>query len=342
MFSFDYEFDFWGKNLKKYKASLGSASSIALEYEQAKLILSTAIAKSYTDLMAKKAKRQVLEQMLTKKEKYVALLEILKKNRIDSKISINTFNQKVKNIEETLAIIDKEILLSLSLINILVGKDPSDPVETIPLYLAFDIKPKIPENITTTLLSHRPDLLSALWIVKKNALEVGVSVREFLPDITILDGPAFASGRADQFLGTKTFANLLFPEVKQPLYTGGKLLANWRKSKDLYQGSIYEFNDLFLKAAKDVQDAIVKYIETDQVEILAKEKLDLALKNYELEHLRFSHGISSMLSVIEYDEIYLQNKSMMIERQREKKIAYIEFIKSIGGGFVEGENGSKK
>jgi NodT family efflux transporter outer membrane factor (OMF) lipoprotein len=342
MFSFDYEFDFWGKNLKKYKASLGSAHSVSLEYEQTKLILSTAIAKSYTDLIAKKAKKQVIEQMLIKKEKFVSLSELLKKNRIDSSISINTFNQKVKNIEETLLILDKEILLSESLINILVGRNPSEPVETIPLYLAFEVKPYLPENISSTLLAHRPDLLSALWIVKKNALDLGVSVREFLPTITILEGPAFAAGRADQFLGSNTFANLLFPEIKQPLYSGGKLLANWKKSKASYQESIYTFNDLFLKAAKDVQDSIIKYMETEGVESIAKEKLDLSLKNYELEHLRFSHGISSMLSVIEYEEIYLQNKSLMIERQREKNISYIEFIKSIGGGFVEDQNESKK
>lgn len=342
MFNFDYEFDFWGKNRKKYKAALGSARATSLSYEEAKLILSVSIAKSYVNLVSLKAKKEVLEQILCKKEKFLSLIELRKKNRLDTKIDSNTYSQKIKNLEEGLTVINQEILLEKSLINILVGRNPQHEVDTIAIYKAFEKKPELPEDITSTLLLHRPDLLSALWVAKKNALEIGVSITEFLPDVTILDGPAFAAGRAEEFFSSKSFANLILPEVKQPIFTGGRLMANWRKSVAAYKASVYEFNDLFLQAAKQVHDAVIKYMESEEIENLQEEKLVVSKKNYELEFLRFSHGIASMLSLLEYDESYLQNKTFMIEKQRRKKLAYISFIQSIGGGFVEEKNGTKK
>lgn len=333
MFNFSYEFDFWGKNKKKYKAALGTMHATKMQYEQSKLILTTSVTKSYFNLMAMRAKKEVLEQLLARKEKFLNLVRLRRKNRIDSKINQYDFTQKVKTVEESLIAISKEILLEESLINILCGRTPEEEVKTLPLYDAPDYKLELPENITSTLLSRRPDLLAQLWMVKKSALDIGVAFTEFLPDVSILDGPAFVSNKLSKFLDPNTFANVLFPEISQPLFTGKRLLSNWRKSKAAYDQSVCEFNNMFLEAARDVRDRIISYIENEEQETVQKHKLELSKTNYELEFLKFSHGVSSMLDVIEYDEIYLENKAVMIERDRTKKISYVDFIQSLGGGF---------
>ena len=337
MFNFSYEFDFWGKNLKKYRASLGTMNATRLQYEQSKLILMTSVAKSYFNLMSKRAKLEVLSEMLSKKEKYLNLVKLRRKNRLDSKIDVHTFNQKVKGLEEAVIAVQREILLEESLINILVGANPETEVKTKAFYDAPSYKLELPEKITTTLLARRPDLLSSLWVTKKNALDIGVAVTEFLPDVTLMEGPAFLSTKGSELLTKDAFANLLFPEITQPLFTGGRLLANWRKSKANYEASVYEFNDLFLRAAKDVRDSMIKFTESEERYKLQEKKLSLTKQNYELEFLRFSHGVASMLTVLEYDETYLMAKSTFIERERMKKMSYIEFIKSLGGGFKGSE-----
>jgi len=337
VFDFDYEFDIWGKNMKKYKSALGSAQAIRLSYEEAKLILSTTIAKSYFNLVAMKAKKSVLEQMLVKKQKYLSLVELRKKHRIDSKIDEHTFMANVKGVEETLTMIGAEIRLEESLINILCGRNPETKVETIALHKAFEKDLTLPKNITSTLLTQRPDLLSALWTTKKNALNVGVAVTNFLPVVTLMDAPLFLSAQGQKLFNPDSFANLLLPEVSQPLFTGGRLLSAWRKNVATYESSVYEFNDLFLKAAKEVFDSVINFIKISEMETLQEEKVKLTKDNYDLEFLKFSHGISSMLPVLDYDETYLENKTLMIEKQRLKKLAYISFIKALGGGYKEKE-----
>jgi NodT family efflux transporter outer membrane factor (OMF) lipoprotein len=337
MFNFNYELDFWGKNQKKYKSALGSAHATRLSYEQSKVILSTSIAKSYFTLLSMKAKKEVVEQMLSRKQAYYDLVKIREQNRIDSKLDQNTFNQMVKGVEETLIALTQEILLQSSLINILVGKNPEAEVETAKIYEAFNKNLEIPGNITTTLLARRPDLLSALWVTKKSALDVGVSVTEFLPDVTLMEAPFLISSQGNKLFNKDSFANILMPEITQPIFTGGRLLANWRKSIAAYESSVYEFNELFLNAAKEVYDSVTKYIESDEMKVIQQQKLHLAKKNYELQFLRFNNGISSMMDVLEYDEIYLQSKVVMIEKQRLQYMSYISFIKALGGGFEDQE-----
>ncbi|MCH9621462.1 MAG: Outer membrane protein OprM [Chlamydiia bacterium] len=342
LFNFTYEFDFWMKNQKKYKAALGTMHATRMQYEQSKLILTTSIAKSYFTLVAMKSKKEVIEQMLSKKEKHSALIELRKKNRIDNEIQAQSSKQNVKGIQEALLAVNSEILLQQSLINILIGVNPENEVKTKKPYEVVKYKLELPEKITTTLLSRRPDLLSSLWVTKKNALEIGVAVTEFLPDVTIMEAPALVTNKGENLFKGDSFANLLFPEITQPLFTGGRLLANWRKSKDAYEASVYEFNDLFLKAAKDVRDTVIKFTETIEREEVQRKKLELAKKNYKLEFLRFSHGVSSMISVLKFDEVYLENKALLIERERQKAIAYISFINSLGGGFKETEKEEKE
>ncbi|MCH9811774.1 efflux transporter outer membrane subunit [bacterium] len=334
MFNFSYEFDFWGKNKKKYEAALGSAKATRFQYEEAKVILSTSIATSYYNLVAMKAKKMVLDQILSNKEKLFSLIALRKKNRIDSKMDEYTYLQKVKAMEDAVTAINSEIALEQSLINILAGRNPQEVVETIEVYQAFDYKVEMPEKITSTLLARRPDLLASLWITKKNALDVGVSITNFLPTVTLLEGPAFISNTGAKLFNEDSFANVLFPEVSQPLFTGGRLLAGWKKSVVAYKASVDDFNNLFLQAAKEVFDAITTYIASEERSKEQQEKLELAKKNYELEYLRFQNGISSMLPVLNYDEIFLENKVMMIEKERAKRLAYISFIKSLGGGFA--------
>jgi len=333
MFNFNYEFDFWGKNLKKYKAALGSMHTTRMQYEQSKLMLTTSVAKSYFNLMAMRSKKDVLEQMVAQNEKALELVQLRRQNRLSSDIVVQTSDQTVRGLQESILAVDREILLEESMINILLGRNPEDHVATKKPYEIAEYKLELPEKITTTLLSRRPDLLAQLWVAKKNAIEIGVAVTEFLPDVTIMEGPALLSNKGAELFNGDSFANLLFPEITQPLFTGGRLLANWRKSKATYEASVLEFNEMFLKAAKDVRDSIIKFAETTEREDIQKGKLELAKRNYELEFLKFSHGVSSMLTVIDLDEIYLENKTTMIERERQKKIAYIIFIEALGGGF---------
>lgn len=337
MFNFNYEFDFWGKNKKKYEAALGSAKSLRFQHEESKVILSTSIATSYFNLVAMKAKKEVLSKLLANKEKLLSLIVLRKKNRIDSRMDEYTYMQEVKGMEDALTAIDAEIALETSLINILANRNPQCPIETKAVHKVFSQKLDMPKEITSTLLSRRPDLLSALWITKKNALDVGVSITNFLPTVTLVDGPALVSNTGSKLFNADSFANLLFPEVTQPLFTGGRLLAAWRKSVAVYQSSIDQFNNLFLKAAKEVYDSVTTYIASEQRRADQEGKLDLAKKNYELEFLRFENGISSMMPVLNYDEIFLQNKILMIERDRAKRVAYISLVKSLGGGFEEKE-----
>ncbi|MCH9617536.1 MAG: Outer membrane protein OprM [Chlamydiia bacterium] len=335
LFNFNYEFDFWGKNKKKYEAALGSAKSIRFEHEEAKIILSTTIATSYFNLVAMKAKKEVLNNLLANKEKLLSLIVLRKKNRIDSRMDEYTYTQQVKAMEDAVTAVNAEIALETSLINILANRNPESNVETDPVHKVFDYKIDMPEEITSTLLSRRPDLLSSLWITKKNALDVGISITNFLPSVTLMDGPALVTNTGSKLFNADSFANLLFPEVTQPLFTGGRLLAAWKKSVAVYHSSIDHFNSLFLKAAKEVYDSVTTYIASEERRADQEERLFLAKQNYELEFLRFENGICSMIPVLTYDEIFLQNKVLMIERDRAKRVAYIAFVKSLGGGFKE-------
>ena len=96
MFNFRYEFDLFGKYKKQYESALGEKHASRLAFEQAKNILSASIAKSYFNLSAMKAKKEVVVQMFQNKERLLSLVRLRKKNKISSKVEENTVNEALK------------------------------------------------------------------------------------------------------------------------------------------------------------------------------------------------------------------------------------------------------
>ncbi len=331
--NFSYEFDFWGKNRKRFQAALGEMRTSAAEKAQAELVLTTYLAQTYFQLQANLAAQAVLEDRLEQRSNLYTLSRSRLVWGIDSDFPVLESEKNVYLVKQMLVTIDREITFNQNQIKMLIGQGPDTPDLRLPLSAAFDQPFPLPTDLSIDLLARRPDLQAQIWRVESAAQELGVAKAEFYPNVNL---SAFAG------LESLAFKNLfhwsshkggLEPAIHLPIFTGGKLRANLRSKVAGYNEAVFAYNDLLLHAAKDVADQLVllrtKYLELN----IQISTLDVAIDQYRLKQLQFEKGISNYLTVLDREEDVLNQRLSTVNVRRDYLLAVLKVIKAFGGGY---------
>lgn len=335
LLDFDYELDFWGKNRRLFEIALGEAKVQEAMNAEARLILSISIAKEYFNLQANIARNEVMEEILKNRQKSLDLLNMRKIHRIDNLIDLNGMKEEITQIQKTLVALNEEILLGKSLIATLVGQNPDTKFDIKPIWKLEKKRVELPQNIGLNLLMRRPDLAAQVWRVQKASKYVGVAVANFFPNIDLKAFGGSQSIQFNQLFQGNALTGGALPYIKLPIFEGGRLRAYLKAKVAEYEGAVYEYNSLLLKAANEVVSNITKVSSITEKLKYQDDNIHFTKQNYDLVYTRYRHGVDSMISVLKSNEKFLLAKFEEIELQKLRYHTILSLVRSLGGGFID-------
>jgi NodT family efflux transporter outer membrane factor (OMF) lipoprotein len=332
--NFSYEFDFWGKNRKKFQAALGMMRASAAEKAQAELILTTYLAQTYFQLQAHLAQKDLLQEKYEERSQLYGLTLSRLAWGIDPDFPVMDKEKNVYLVEQMLAAVAREIALDRHLIKILIGQGPDSPDLALPLSASYDHPFPLPEQLSLDLVARRPDLQAQIWRVETAAKEIGIAKADFYPNVNLFAFAGLESLAFGDFFRWSSKMGTLEPAIHLPIFTGGKLRANLRSKVAAYNEAVYAYNDLLLHAAKDVADQIVllrtKFIELE----MQGATVDVTGDQYQLKQLCFEKGVSNYLNVLNTQEEFLNQRLALVSHRRDYLLAILQLIKALGGGYT--------
>ena len=212
---------------------------------------------------------------------------------------------------------------------VLIGENPYEG-ENLAFTALNDINfsGTIPEEISSEIITSRPDYLKSEKMIKKAGIDVRVAKKEFLPTIN-LTGFAFLDATHSMFSKETTIAALAAAAML-PIFTGGSRIANLKLKKVQYDKMLDNYYKTNLTAIKEVNDALAS-VKYDQ------DKLNEHLKQYDLEKKDFGYtqnkydqGIISRLDLVQIQENLLNVEKLINSTRSECYISYIELYKAVG------------
>ena len=188
----------------------------------------------------------------------------------------------------------------------------------------------MPAEISSEIITQRPDYLKAEKMVEKAGIDVRVAKKEFLPTIT-LSGLAFFN--ASDFGSLFTTKNMLWAiggGAMLPIFTGGKRIANLRLKKAQYERILHNYYQTNLTAIQEVNDTLAS-VKLD------KEKMNQTLKqaalekaDYSYNERKYSQGTISMLDLIQFKENLLTIDKLVAQQKAECLVDSIGLYKAAG------------
>ena len=224
----------------------------------------------------------------------------------------------------------REIMLNN--LAVLIGESPNniDELKRIS-YDELTYKKEIPAEISSDIITQRPDYLAAEKQVEKAGIDVRIAKKEFLPTINILGLAAFMSTSATNSMNWTNSLAALGAGAMLPIFTGGKLKANLKLKKNKYEQVLQAYYKTNLVAIQEVNDSLSNLKLDNEKYQKNLKSLDMQKKDYNYMQIRYKQGIMSGLDLLQQKESLLVLDKMVTASKTDCYIDQISLYKAVGG-----------
>ncbi|MGZ4999961.1 MAG: efflux transporter outer membrane subunit [Methylomonas sp.] len=332
---FRYHLDLWGKDRAALEAALGKERAQASELAMARLMLSTAIARSYILLCTAEEDISLAHSLTSQAEQLAKLAQLRWQRGLSSQDPVHASEQQLQAARQREISARNQAQLLRNRLAALAGQGPDwgKTIQAADNHVAGHLPQ--PEAIALGLLAHRPDLAAALWRVKAAAQMIKVAKTNFYPDVNLV---GFAGLRSlnlkDLFLSQgASVAYSMGPTVTLPIFEGGRLDAELKDQQAAYDAAVESYNETLLTAVQQVADGLAEWRQTLEHDAAQERALEAAEAESALAEKRYQAGLSSLDGAIAAQADLLKQRLASSEFHSTHLLAAVGLIEALGGGY---------
>jgi NodT family efflux transporter outer membrane factor (OMF) lipoprotein len=342
--SLRYEFDFWGKNRAILDASLGEAAAQAAETEEARLLLTTAVARSYFRIRALSRQAEIAANMTKLRRDLLALAQTRFKTGIDTADGMAEASADLEAAVKREAGVVAQLDFQQNLLARLMGEGPDAGRDVLGAKaMSQPAAPALAKHLPVELLARRPDVAAAMHRAEAAAERIHTAKAEFMPSVDlIILGGLEASKTSTQIddLGkflfrTSAIGYAVTPNIHLPLFQGGGLRGKLEGRRAEYDEAVDSYNETLLKAAQQVADSLAKLKET-RSESEAQRRLSAARRaELELARTRWRSGLKDKRELLAQAHAVLEQSYVLASLDADYLSSHVDLVQALGGGYQE-------
>ncbi len=332
---FSYEFDFWGKHRDELAAALGEARAAQAGSAAARLLLASAVAKTYFQLQTDTASAEVAQQTLDQREGLRKLNRELAGRGLATSIPARQAEQQVASSRVEVSAAKAAVELDRHQLASLLGLGPAAALDVQPALQAYESALALPADIRADLLARRPDVAALRFRAEAAASRIGAAKADFYPNVNIA---AFIGVQALTLNGLNLFSwgsrtAGVAPALHLPIFEAGRLQANLQGRYGEYDAAVAQYNQALVDAVRQVADQMVGLRAVRQQLIDQVDARVAAADAYRLTLDRYRAGLTSYLDVLVNEERLLAERQKQVLLQGRSLTQAVEMIRALGGGY---------
>lgn len=353
-----FDLDLWGKNKASLAAATSDTRAAQIDAQQARLVLTTAIADAYADLARLHDEAEIAQRTLDIRTASQKLVADRRQNGLETRGSVRQADATVSSARAQLAAATMAIELRQHQIAALIGAGPDRGLSITRPKVGALAPLGLPADVTTDLVARRPDIAAALARTEAAAKRIKVARADFFPAIRLSALIGVQSlGYDTVFAGTsatgtpKPFINSLFdkgslfgtvgPAISLPIFHGGALQGQYRGARATYDEAVASYDKTVLAAYQEVADAVTMRRTLDQRLVDARAAVAASQDAYGIAQKRYKGGLSTYLDVLNVEDQLLSARQSLAGLEASAFSTDIALIRALGGGFTVGDFQSK-
>lgn len=330
--NFSFDLDLWGRNRAALAAATSEAQAAAVDAEQARLLLSTAIASAYADLALYYARHDVATEAVRVRGATADLTTRRVQNGLDTRGEQRQAEARVPAARAEVEALDEAIALTRNRLAALVGAGP-DRGRSIERPRLGQAMFGLPDRIVFDLVGRRPDIAAARLRTEAAASRIKVARADFYPniDLTAVVGLQ-AIGLDNLFKSGSSFLNA-GPALSLPIFRGGQLQGAYRGARARYDEAVATYNGTLVTALREVADAGASLRSLDRQLAEQRQALAAAEEAASVARIRYRGGLANQLTALQADDSVLTARRAVAELEARRFTLDIALIRALGGGF---------
>jgi NodT family efflux transporter outer membrane factor (OMF) lipoprotein len=326
-FSSQWEISFWNA-LPAFEAAKAQAEATASDYATMRLSVQAELAQNYFQLRAYDGQQTLYEDTIKAYRRAVELTRSQYNGGIATPADVAQAEAQLAQAEAEYAGVQRQRSILEHAIAVLVGQLPT--TFTLPRAEPESLIPAVPTGIPADLLERRPDISSAERLVAVANEQIGLARAAWFPTLTLGSDLLY---QGTSWIGSSLYTWSVGPSAALTLFEGGKRLAQSESAWAAWEAQVATYRQTVLQAVKDVEDNIgalrhlaVEAAAQDRAVKASREALRLSLSQYR-------GGMTTYLQVVTNQTAVLSNERNAINVQAQRRIAAVNLIKALGGGW---------
>lgn len=326
-----YEVDLFLKNHDKTNASKKQYEATLQDERAAYISIASAVGTTYLNII-KLDKMIELQGEIVKDRKTIYNLMLARnKEGLTSTADTVKANKAYIAGNTDLTEYKKQRTKLLNQLCVLIGENPNNADKiTRTSFEKLNYSGVIPTEISSDVITNRPDYLKAEKNVEKAGIDVKVAKKEFLPSINIGAVAMFLSGDIGSLWSTKNALAALGGGLGLPLFTGGRRIANLKMKKVEYERVLNNYYQTNLTAIQEINDAMVSIKLDEEKYQDTKKQAKLEREDFGYSTDKFNQGTISKLDLTQVKENVLFTDQQVVNDKINCLVNYIGLYKATG------------
>jgi len=328
----DWNLDFFGRNSAAIAAALSATDASRADAAQARLVLTTAVASAYADLLGQMRDVDLATDTVSVRERTADLVTRRRAEGLETLASQGQAQSALESARQALGASNELVDLTRLRLATLLGAGP-DRAETItrpadPALTVFGL----PSNVPADLIGRRPDVRAARYRVEVRAAQIKQARAGFYPSINLsaFIGPQVLG--LGQFFNAQSIAGNIGPAISLPIFRGGALSANYRGSRADYDEAVASYNDALIHALQDVAQVTTSTRALAEQLGHAHAARDAASVAYQAATLRYRGGLLSYIAVLSAENTLISTRHAVSQLETRRFALDVALVRALGGG----------
>lgn len=323
--------DVWGRVRRQVESQQASLEGSAADLVAAQLNIQLAVAQSYIRLRAFDLQRQILEQTLVTYDRSYELTNNQYKAGIAPRSDVIQAQTQRQSLLADMTDLKNQRALEENSIAVLLGKAPVNfsLVQGEPLPFV----PAIPEQLPSTLIARRPDVVAAERQLAAANAQIGVAKTAWLPSFSISASQGVEAAQFSRLFDAPSMVWSVGPSLAQTLFDGGARRADVESAKAQYDEQLASYRQTVLDGLAEVESALASISLLAEKGEQQQTLVELAEENERIVNNRYKAGIVSYLEVATAQNLTLNAKRAQLNNSADRLQAALQLAAVMGGGW---------
>lgn len=331
--NFNWEIDFWGKNRAALSAAVSESQVRHADVAQARLILTTSIARTYAELARLFAEKATAQKALDIRKKTLALFIERQKQGLENLGAVNQVEGKKYLVENELVQIDIRITEARHRLAALIGAGPDRTLQVTPPQKLIHAEYGLPADVGINLVGRRPDIIATRWQAESGQFRIKQREAAFYPNINISALIGFQSMGMDRLFNSGSYISSAGPAIYLPIFLGGKLRADLSAAQAEYDDNIANYEKTLIQALSEVADAASALQQLQKQIRLADQSVAAQTRGLTVAGNRYKGGLANYLEVLVAEDELLTSLRVQTDIHTRAFVLDIALTKALGGGY---------
>lgn len=335
-FDASWELDLWGKARRQREMAVAEQQAAIEQRNDALVSLEAEVARTYLQLRAAQAITQVTEQQISIAQQTAQLVASQLQNGLAPAANLENATARVAALQAQLPDYQSRIAQAMNGLAVLLGKTPGALDNELQAVRPLPALPNlVAVGIPSELARRRPDIRQAEATLHAQTANIGVSVAQLFPDISLTGQLGVRNTDASYLDDWSSHFYSIGPGISLPIFQGGQLVSDVRLARAQQASAALNYRQTVLTALQEVENALVSYRAAQQ-QLISLQASEHALQQaWSLSSEGYRKGITTYIDVLDAQRQLSQTQQQVVEVQATAATDLVALYKSLGGGWQE-------